>query len=125
MSKIEITCPTVEVVVGDETFTIKPFGVGQLPTVALHLAAIAEKWFAGMTLPILLAKGGEDVLQVMAIAIGKPRAWFDSLYDLDKAVEILSAVIQLNQETITKKLVPAVQAILPTLLPATQVPAEA
>lgn len=115
MSKIELTCPTITVVVGEETITIKPFGVGQLPAVAQHLATIAEGWFEGMKLPMLLAKGGEDVLLVMALATGKPRAWFDSLYDLDKAIEILSAVIQLNQESFTKKLWPAVQAMLPAM----------
>lgn len=125
MTEIRITVPTVEVQVGDETLTLRPFTVGQLPAVTRHLTAIASSIsLDNINLPELLAEGGEDALAIMALACKRPRAWFDGIYEWDKAVEILAAIIELNREQFTKKVAPVLQAQMARLAPA-QAPAEA
>lgn len=120
MSEASIIAPTREVVVGAETLVIRPFAFSKLPAVAKRLANIALSVQDTETLdiPSLLADGGDDILAVMALAIGKPVSWFDSLHEWDKGIEILSAIVELNREQFVKKLLPAIQQLVRQMTPA-------
>lgn len=101
--------PTATVTLAGEAFTVRPFTFGQLPFVTKKLASIAgslgPEQFANI--PLLIAEGGEDILEVLALAIKKPRSYFDTLDDHAGGIELLAAVIAVNKELFAKNLQPA------------------
>lgn len=125
MSNIELTYPTIDVVVKGETITVKPFGFGQIPKVTKLVAAVAASMPQGdVTIPQLLAEGGEGVIEVLAFAVRKPVDWFEDIHDWSQAVALLTAVVELNQEQFVKNVLPAVQQFMPKL-PAPEMTVEA
>jgi len=50
----------------------------------------------------ILAIGGDDLINLIGWAIGKDRAWFDTL-QMDDGVELVKSVIEVNADFFTKK----------------------
>jgi hypothetical protein len=98
-----------------ESINIRPFTFGQLPAVTKHFAAIAGGLsIEQVSIPALVASGGEDILAIMGIATGKPRAWFDTL-DPEGGVALVAAIVAVNKETFAKKLMPALAGLAATV----------
>src|SRR5580765_8276256 len=70
--------PGQDVIAGGEKFTVTPFKFGQLPRVSKCLAAIAGN-LKGGNLVEIAAAGGEELIELVSLAVAKPRAWFDGL----------------------------------------------
>lgn len=103
-----IRTPTFQVQAGGETITIKPFTFGQLPTVTRHIANIAAQATGGdISIPALVATGGEDILAILCVATGKSREWFDTLEDHAEGIALITAVVEANKERFAKNLLPA------------------
>lgn len=96
------------VTLSGETLAVTPIKLGQLPRFA---GAVAGIWhlFAVEGEPdylAILTQGGEDLLDALAIALNKPRAWVDAL-DLAEAIQALQVVIEVNGDFFTQRVVPA------------------
>lgn len=117
MTQKTLHTATATVTAGGETFTIKPFTFGQLPAVTKCLANLAANIRPGdaIDIPGLIADGGEDILQVLAIAIKKDRSWFDSLEDHAEGIELLTAVVAVNKEVFAKNIMPALVKLTQTV----------
>lgn len=102
--------------INDEPIVIKPFTFGQLPRVAKALAAIASRVPAdeGFSIPKLIAEGGEEILEVVAVAAGKSRDWLDEIDPAD-GFELVGAVVAANAEQFEKKILPAVAKLAATV----------
>ena len=126
MSDIKLAAPSMEVLVGDEVLTIRPYFFGQLPTVLPLITAISssvevfkEDIPLGTMIQAIMASCCEEVVQLLVVATGKPRAWFNTLENDRPALELMTAVVLLNHAQFTKKLMPAVQSLasqLPAML---------
>lgn len=99
--------------IGGEEITIKPLTFGQIPKaskmVAPIIKAMAKSELAGDSVMDMagnwvdiLAIGGDDLLNLIGWAIGKDRAWFDTL-QMDEGIELVKAVIEVNSDFFTKK----------------------
>jgi len=99
--------------IGGEEITIKPLTFGQIPKaskmVAPIIKAMAKSELAGDSVidmagnwVDILAIGGDDLLNLIGWAIGKDRAWFDTL-QMDDGVELVKSVIEVNADFFTKK----------------------
>lgn len=99
--------------IGGEEITIKPLTFGQIPKaskmVAPIIKAMAKSELAGDSVIDMagnwvdvLAIGGDDLLNLIGWAIGKDRAWFDTL-QMDDGVELVKSVIEVNADFFTKK----------------------
>jgi len=99
--------------IGAEEITIKPLTFGQIPKaskmVAPIIKAMAKSELAGDSVidmvgnwVDILAIGGDDLINLIGWAIGKDRAWFDTL-QMDDGVELVKSVIEVNADFFTKK----------------------
>jgi len=99
--------------IGGEEITIKPLTFGQIPKaskmVAPIIKAMAKSELAGDSVidmagnwVDILAIGGDDLINLIGWAIGKDRAWFDTL-QMDDGVELVKSVIEVNADFFTKK----------------------
>lgn len=59
----------------------------------------------------LLESGGEDILTLMGLAIGKPREWFDTV-DPDDGVLLLADIVGVNADFLSRRMLPALKTAL-------------
>jgi hypothetical protein len=100
-----------EVTVKSEIISVMPFKFGQLPAILRHIGALA-RFAEGDNFNIVRAitEGAEDVLACLAVATGKPREWFDTI-EIDDGINLLKAVVNVNEEFFKKKLLPLVPSL--------------
>ncbi|MNU44062.1 hypothetical protein D3C71_328670 [compost metagenome] len=94
--------------IGGESITVTEFSFKQLVQAGQLLAQpFSALMGAGKDIPVstMLTVGGEGVYRVMAMAAGKPYEWTDTLRG-EEGVDLLEAVLVVNQEIIKKKLLP-------------------
>jgi hypothetical protein len=101
--------PGQEVDAGGEKFIISPFAFGQLPKVAKCFASIKGVIEGGDLIQIASA-GGEDLLELLCLAVGKPRKWFDTLPS-DEGLALMAAVIQSNRDFFVQRMSLALQRL--------------
>ena len=102
---------TVDVIAGGETFTLKRFSLGQLKDASAHAALIALLFTALQeqnVSPIeVITKGGDSVIELVAIATGKSAAWCEEL-DPEEGINLLLAVAEVNVSFFVNALSPSV-----------------
>jgi len=105
-----------EVTVNGETFQILPFPWGKQHIVAAKLlpafTALNPTEGSVLSFSDLIEAGGEGLMEVVAMAIGKTREFMDTIYDYDEGKELTMAVIEANKEQFVKKLLPDLMKML-------------
>lgn len=131
MSDLDVLFPegkTVEV--QGESLVIKPYTFGQIAKVSklaypiiaalvdtgllrsdtvdgkTHFS-VANDWM--LRIVEIMGIGGEDLLQLVALSVGKPRVWLDSI-QLDEGVSITQSVIEVNSDFFAKRILPKLPA---------------
>jgi hypothetical protein len=121
---LEKLLPEREITIAGEAITVRPFFFGQLPKAVKLLRPIAEAlretgiasldgnslalapdW--ALRLPQLFEDAGEPLVEFVAFAVGKPRAWFDTLA-ADEGVKLTRAVFEANASFFVEKIAPLV-----------------
>ena len=125
MSEMQTLFPGKELTLSTgEKITIKPFTFGQLPK-ALKLSqkigqALANAYNEGkltdskvaVTSALeVLADGGEDIIELVGLATGKKREWFDTVPGED-TIDILNAFVEVNKDFFIQKIMPKVMGML-------------
>lgn len=108
-----------ELSIRDENLTIKPFKFGELPRVfkaieplTVTLATMmSTKQLDVSAIGTLLAEGGDNVLDLIAIGARKPRAWVDQL-ELDEGIDVLAAVLEVNADFFVHKVLPRLTQVM-------------
>ena len=127
MSDLDVLFPEgKEVLVQGESLVIKPYTFGQIARVsklAYPIVAalqdsgllkietiegqanisIASDWPSRIV--EIMGLGGEEFLQLVALSIGKPRAWLDTI-QIDDGVTLAKAVIEVNSDFFAKRILP-------------------
>lgn len=107
----------VEFTVSGELVKIRPFTFGELPKVIALLRGVGGTfayWNASGKLNTvegmmdIVATGGENLIQTLALNVGKPREWFDSI-PADEGIALLLEFLKLNLSFFTKRVVPLLQ----------------
>ncbi|MGC0076007.1 hypothetical protein ACQUKG_05865 [Ralstonia pseudosolanacearum] len=100
-----------ELVVGGETLAIQPLKVGRLPAflraispTLRQLQAPQIDWLG------LFIEHGDDLLQAVAIAADKPRAWVDALA-ADEAILLAAKVVEVNADFFTRTVLPRLDGL--------------
>lgn len=116
-SEIDVLFPDGKTLtIGGDEITIKPLTFGQIPKASKMIApivkALASAELGGQSLLDLagnwveiMAVGGEDLMSLIGWAIGKDRAWFDTL-GMDDGIELVKTVIEVNSDFFTKRVMP-------------------
>ncbi len=113
LSELSTVIPDiVEVIVSGETLRLKRFNLGQLKHAAAHAALITlllNSMQDGTASPIdIITNGGDSVIELLAIATGKPAAWCEELGP-DEAADLLLAVAEVNVSFFVSALTPSIQ----------------
>lgn len=110
------------VVIKDHSFEIKPFKFRHMFAVLNHLSHMVEDISLiqnpyedpalAQTKQLLRLFGNheEDVLGILAIAIGKPVSFFDDV-DMEEGFELASVVWRINQDFFVRKIQPKLEAL--------------
>lgn len=109
------------VTLAGETFQIKQFPFGQVHLVSAKLLPIfgAFQMQEGQSIELgeLMASGGESLMDVLAMAIDRPREFLDTI-DYDEGKELLAAVLKANA-ALAKKALPDLLKMMTGKAPAT------
>lgn len=116
MSDLAVMFPGTDVTLSTgEVLTIKPFKFGQLPKV-MHLSRgifghIQALFSSGVDLndaaliSEVLAHGGEQFIQLIAMSVNKDRTWFDDLEAVD-GIQLATTFLEVNVSFFAQKLLP-------------------
>lgn len=92
-----------------EIVIIKPFGFGKFPAVLKLMKGFKppEDGTQVNTINIaeMIADNADGVMDLTALATGKPRAWLDDV-GMDEGVVLLKTIIEVNADFFVKRLQP-------------------
>ncbi|MET2548010.1 hypothetical protein [Ralstonia pseudosolanacearum] len=101
-----------ELTVGGETLAIQPLKVGRLPDFLRAISQTLQQlqapqidWLA------LFIEHGDDLLQAVAVAVGKPRTWVDDLA-ADEAILLAAKVVEVNADFFTRTVLPRLDGLI-------------
>lgn len=104
----------VSLLIAGDTLELTPLKVGELPAFTRAIRPFAERlgadpdWFA------LLAEHGEAVLDALAIASRRPRAWVEGL-DVDEAIRLAEALLEVNADFFVRRVSPEIARVAASL----------
>ncbi|MGC5820731.1 hypothetical protein SNK19_22830 [Ralstonia pseudosolanacearum] len=100
-----------ELIVGVETLAIQPLKVGRLPAFLRAISPTLQQLRAPQIDWLgLFIEHGDDLLQAVAIAVDKPRAWVDALA-ADEAILLAAKVVEVNADFFTRTVLPRLDGL--------------
>ena len=97
----------VEIRVADQTITLTPLVLGELPAFARAIQPFTTELAVEPDWLRLLGSHGESMIEAMAIASRQPRAWIANLA-LDEAICLAQALFEVNADFFIRRVVPKV-----------------
>ncbi|MEF9388618.1 hypothetical protein V4890_23795 [Ralstonia solanacearum species complex bacterium KE056] len=98
--------------VGGETVAIQPLKVGRLPAFLRAISpALQQLQAPQIDWLSLFIEHGDDLLQAVAIAVDKPRAWVDALA-ADEAILLAAKAVQVNADFFTRTVLPRLDGLI-------------
>ncbi|AYB50240.2 DUF6631 family protein [Ralstonia solanacearum] len=101
-----------ELTVGGESLVILPLKVGRLPDFLRAISPVLQQlqapkidWLG------LFIEHGDDLLQAVAVAVGKPRTWVDDLA-ADEAILLAAKVVEVNADFFTRTVLPRLNVLI-------------
>lgn len=121
MDELKTIFPGQTVELSDGPITVSPLTFGQLPkamalsrNIAGPIMATLSKSADASAIMSIVADGGEDFIDLMALGTGIPRAKFNTM-SADDGVKLASAFLEVNLDFFTQKVLPLVQKMLTDL----------
>lgn len=120
MSKeLDTLFPESEIVLGGETIKVSPFRFGQFPQVIKKMRGVAsamdgDDFGSIASIVDLIALGGDDILDLVSIALKKDREWVDELTPEDGA-KAISIVIESNYDFFELRVLPVISSTMERL----------
>lgn len=93
------------VLIAGETLEIVPLKVGELPAFVRAIRPFAQALTQEVDWLALFGSRGEDLVQALAIACRRPKAWVEEL-ELDEAIRLAEAVFEVNADFFIRKVAP-------------------
>lgn len=124
-NELEVLLPQgKQVKIQNANITITPFKFGELPRVFKAIDPISSSLFKVVAnggnqmnvISSIIAEGGDNILDLMAIGSRKPREWVDTL-EMDEGVELLAAILEVNVSFFVQKVLPQINNRLEAVLP--------
>ncbi|MHA6896649.1 hypothetical protein ACQUJT_21620 [Ralstonia pseudosolanacearum] len=98
--------------VGGEALVILPLKVGRLPDFLRAISPVLQQLQAPQIDWLgLFIEHGDDLLQAVAVAVGKPRAWVDALA-ADEAILLAAKVVEVNADFFTRTVLPRFDGLI-------------
>nr|WP_281720095.1 DUF6631 family protein [Nitrosomonas nitrosa] len=93
--------------VNDETIDITPIKMGELPALSRAVQPLAAHLSASPNWLALIAQHGDALIEVLVIAVRRPREWVATL-ELDDAIKLASTVFEVNTDFFIQRLLPSI-----------------
>jgi hypothetical protein len=120
MPDFETFPPVPQVVtVAGVAVELTPIRLGELPRILAAVRPIAADLSAQPDWLVLLARHGEAVLELLALATRRDRAWIEALA-LDEAVTLAAAVFEVNADFFVRRAAPSIASAGERLAPILQ-----
>ena len=124
MTDFETFPPVPQVVtVAGAAVELTPIRLGELPRILAALRPIAADLSADLSAQpdwlVLLARHGEAMLELLALATRRDRAWIEALA-LDEAVTLAAAVFEVNADFFVRRVAPSIASAGERLAPILQ-----
>lgn len=108
--------------------SITPFKLGELPRVFKVVEPITQLIMNALrssddqmkSLSEVVIKGGDNILDLIALGARQPRTWVDGL-DMDQGVVILVAILEVNSSFFVQRVLPQILKAAPAVSQAGQV----
>lgn len=100
--------PGKEITVAGEQIQVMPIKLGQLPkamALMLKVGTAVSSASGPEDIGVIIAEGGDELLDLIAVCVKKPRAWVDDLYP-DDAAELISTFLEINKGFFVEKVLP-------------------
>ena len=104
------------VTVAGTALELTPIRLGELPRILAAVRPIAADLSAEPDWLALLARHGEAVLELLALATRRERAWIEGLA-LDEAVTLAGAVFEVNADFFVRQVAPSIAQVGERLAP--------
>lgn len=104
------------VTVAGTALELTPIRLGELPRILAAVRPIAADLSAEPDWLALLARHGEAVLELLALATRRDRAWIEGLA-LDEAVTLAAAVFEVNADFFVRQVAPSIAQVGERLAP--------
>jgi hypothetical protein len=96
---------------GSETVEVRPLTVGQIPGFVRAAGPVLKAFGSGeVDWLTLVAEHGEGLIEAVAIAIGRPRAWVADL-TVDALIELATTVLTVNGDFFAQRVGPALSRL--------------
>jgi len=101
---------------GGETIEVSPLTIGQLPKFlrCIKDADIDLSDDVDVDVLALIADGGEDIIDAVAVAVDRAPEFISTL-DLEEFTEITAAVLHVNMDFFARRLAPKLQSLMTTV----------
>jgi hypothetical protein len=124
MPDFETFPPVPQVVtVAGVAVELTPIRLGELPRILAAVRPIAADCSADLSAQpdwlVLLARHGEAMLELLALATRRDRAWIEALA-LDEAVTLAAAVFEVNADFFVQRVAPSIASAGERLAPILQ-----
>lgn len=86
---------------------LTPIRLGELPRLLAVVRPLAEAFSSDPDWMALLERHGEAVLDLLALATRRERAWINDL-SLDDAVQLAAAVFEVNADFFVRRVAPSI-----------------
>ena len=106
----------VAVTISGTALELTPIRLGELPRLLAVARPIADEITSNPDWVSLLGRHGDAVLDLLALATRRERAWVNDL-SLDDAVQLAAAVFEVNADFFVARVVPAIQGAAQRLAP--------
>jgi hypothetical protein len=114
MSQLDMLVPEgLRVRAGGESLHLVPLKIGQLPAMLRLLSPLVRHVNGSPSVDWLelLGQWGDDILNALVIAVGKPREWVERL-SADEAILLAAKVVEVNADFFTRTVMPKLDATL-------------
>jgi hypothetical protein len=122
MSDLNTLFPSAEIEVQGELLSISPFTFGQLPRVlklTKSFYAEVQPFFDGTSdqteaVMHVLAVGGDDLIELIALGIKKPVSYFETL-QIDDGIRVATTFLEVNLSFFAQRVLPQIKLSMGTL----------
>jgi hypothetical protein len=131
MEDLKVLLPDEDLILNGEEIAVRPFPFGKIPKVVTQASMLIQMVLSlppdlitdegnidienpatAIILASMLEQGGEQIFSILALAVGKPKEWVESLPP-DEGLLLLIKVWEVNKDFFMKRLGPLLRKLKP------------
>lgn len=120
--ELQTLFPDESITVNGEELKIKPLTFGQLPKAlkvmeklgGLFVQTFGKEDATQADMLSFLAQGGDELLELICMGVGKPKSWFDNV-PMDEGIQLSIKFVEVNSSFFTQRVLPLLVKVTPAV----------